>query len=106
MENIKLWDVKFLDCCLAAPVCMLACMCPAVVQSMSFYKREQKNSCLRCLFGQSCCCIGLSLNREKIREFYDIKGSACMECLLYTCICCCCHAYLSTQEFRQASINL
>lgn len=107
-EDPTLWDVRFLDCCFAAPVCMLACFCPAAVQSLTFFKLG-KSTCCRFMFAQYCCCIGLSVNREAIRNSKqnetkkNIDGSCCMECLLYSCICCCCHAYLTTQEYRQFS---
>ena len=103
-ENPTLWDVKYFDCCLSAPVCLLACICPAITQSMIFFK-NQDNSGLRCLFAQCCCCIGLSINRGKIRERYGIEGSCCMDCILYSCICCCCHACLVSQEYRQSSLE-
>ncbi|OMJ74253.1 hypothetical protein SteCoe_26879 [Stentor coeruleus] len=105
MSEPNLWEVKFLDCCLAAPVCILACTCPAVVQGMTFF-RLGKSSCFRCLFAQYCCCIGLSVNRDAIRKSQPkpLDGSCFMECFLYTCFCCCCHAYLATQEYRQARI--
>ena len=103
MSDPVLWDVLFFDCCLSAPVCCLACICPGVVQSMSFHKLKQ-SSCLRCLFAQYCCCIGLSVNRSKIREICKIDGNCRNECLLYCCFACCCHAFLSTQEYRQVSL--
>lgn len=99
-----LWKVKFLDCCLAGPVCLLACCCPAIVQSLALYKIDQ-SVCCRCLFAQYCCCIGLSINRGHIRKAnnQEIEGSKFLDCLLYSIICCCCHACLATQEYRQVS---
>ena len=104
MTDPRLWDIKFLDCCLAAPVCMLACCCPGIVQAISLFK-ENKPSCCPCLFAQYCCCIGLSMNRAKIRDIHNLDGDKLMECLLYCCCCCCCHACLATQEYRQCSIK-
>ena len=104
MEQIVLWDVKFLDCCLAGPICLLACFCPAVVQSITLYKANSSNCCPY-LFATYCCCIGLAVNRGSIRNLKEkkIEGSKCMDCLLYSCFCCCCHACLATQEYRQIS---
>lgn len=104
MANPVFWDVKLLDCCDAAPVCVLACLCPGVVQSVTFFKLK-KYVLPHCLLAQLCCCIGMAFNRQKIRKNEKIDGDYWMECLLYACVCFCCHTYLATQEYRQISLN-
>ena len=69
------------------PKCLLATFCGYVgvglVQSQTFNLKD-RGRVLPLICALSLCCFGAAYNRGKIRKFFRLKGSFCMDCLIYS----------------------
>ena len=48
------------------------------------------------------CCIGSAVNRQRVRDSFLIKGSVCMDCMLYVL----CGPCAATQEYREITSRI
>ena len=90
------WKGNICTCVNLMPVFAASCVCPCVIQGISIWEINQKGGCGECLMAMMCMCVGMSLNRTRIRKHYSIRGSCIADSLGYTC---CFHSCLSTQEY-------
>ncbi|CAG9326760.1 unnamed protein product [Blepharisma stoltei] len=101
------WNAEFAGCCNVFPACWLICSnCTAgaaLLQGITFYEMNGgQGGCGECCIACWLCCIGLAINRGKIREKYNIHGSFIVDCLLYWIGCSCC---MVTQEYREVRLR-
>ena len=89
------WEANLCSCFNLLPVCAISCFCPCIVQGISIWELNQSGGCGECLMGCTCLCVGLALNRNRIRKVYRIKGNCIADCLGFFF----CYPCLTTQEF-------
>lgn len=88
------------------PKCLLATFCGylgvGVVQSQTFNIKD-RGRVVPLICAISLCCFGAAYNRGKIRKFFRLKGSFCMDCLIYSTplLCCACIQEFSETKKRE-----
>ncbi|CAG9333424.1 unnamed protein product [Blepharisma stoltei] len=101
------WHKTMCDCFDAFPECLLLCCCPvigtAIVQSMAHKTTGVLNHNLTFILGCTLCCIGCAINRKRFRDYYELEGNFCIDCLLYDMGCYLC---LSSQEYMESHWQL
>ena len=94
------WNSNFCGCYAHCPVCCVVwCLPGSAVAVHLFVAAEVQESCMipYCLFWYLDC-YGLALNRMKFREYHNIQGNYCLDCLAwYFCPC-----LSAIQEYRES----
>ncbi|OMJ75054.1 hypothetical protein SteCoe_25899 [Stentor coeruleus] len=93
------WSTNIFNCFPVLPAFIISYCCPCIIQGISVLEVEGEGGCGECLMGMLCLSIGLSLNRNKLRDKFGIQGNCVADCLAYSC---CCHCCLTTQEYIHA----
>jgi len=82
----------------------LTCWCPCLTFGELFQHTYNVPSTIGCLLyffcGSSKCCLGM-VNREKLRQKYNIVEDPCSDCMIDTCIHCWAHPCALCQEKRE-----
>ncbi|CAG9329009.1 unnamed protein product [Blepharisma stoltei] len=102
------WKAELIGCTNAFPTCWVVFpgnwIGSAFLQGLTIYEMNEGNGGIKeCLLGTFTGCFGLAINRQKIRQKYEIAGSCVIDCLLYSLGCNCC---LSLQEFREVRMHI
>ena len=91
---------KFCGCCDNIPMCCFLMCVPGSICYLNIYisAQAQNNLCVPCVMVICFGCYGVAFNRKKIREHYQIKGSYCLDYLVWCSYPLC----ASLQEYRES----
>lgn len=104
MSKPNPWHKEFLSCFDSLPIFMLNVCCPIIGASVTQYLAHKEvselNLHLTLCLSLTCCCIGNSFNRKRLRKQLALDGYLVCDCLLYMC---CCYSCMAVQEYQEVN---
>lgn len=99
------WVADFCGCCNApVPCCLTAYggwLGLACVQCENKKEMDGDGALIAFALGFFLMCIGAAMNRQKVREKYNLSGNCVLDGFMYLCCECC----MGTQEYREVQLR-